>query len=802
MPVLNRKLVRDTLASAGTLVTVIAIMAVGTGVFVGMRLAQRILSASQLDYYRSSRFADFWVDVKKAPLTATEPIALLPGIEAIDTRVVFDVIVDVPGEIQPISGRLISAPARGFDKTINGIVLVRGSGFSDDREEEVILGEAFAREHGLSPGDRVSLILNARMETFTIVGTAISPEYVYMVRGVGDFIPDPRHFGILYVKEDFARRALDFQDATNQIVGRFVEGPAGAGFDSAQAEARGTLLLDRIERMLEPYGVVAAFLRERQASHRFLSDEIRSLGITAWIMPTIFLFVAALVLNVVMSRLAERQRTIIGTLKALGYSDRQVLGHFLSFGLLTGLAGGLAGCVAGLLLARGMIEIYKGFFQFPRFEFRVDADLLAIAVGMGIAFGIAGTVKGVHRVLRLQPAEAMRPRPPERGGAVFLERFPRLWRALGFRTHVALRGMARNPGRTLTGMIASTLSAAIILIALGLSESVRFLLDFQFERVLHSDVDIGMQEERSIAAVFEAHDLPGVDRAEPVLGVTCDLRRGRESRRLAITGLSPDHRLTTPVAADLQPIDIPEQGLVLTRKLAEIFSVNVGDTLDLTPVRGRRRTMAVPVGAVVEGLVGLECYADIRYLSRILGETVAVNGLQMTVDPARMPELFRTIKRLPNAQGLSIRANTRDNIRDTFVRTMSFSITSIIIFAGIIAFGSVLNASLIEIGDRMRDIATFRVLGYKPGQIAAIFFRQNLVVLVVGLTLGLPLGYGLSLLIARAYNTELFRMYVAISCRSVLATALLSLLFVLVAQVVVYRQVSRLDWLEAVKVKE
>ncbi len=793
MAVLNRKLVRDTLSSVGTLVTVVVIMAAGTGIFVGMRSAQRILSASQADYYRTQHFADFWIDVKKAPLSAVGPLARLPGVAGVESRVVFDVILDLPGEVEPLSGRLISAPARGFEDTLNGIVLVRGSGFSDDRDEEVIVGEAFAREHGLLPGDRVSLILNAKLESFIIVGTAISPEYVYMVRGVGDFVPDPKHFGILYIKSDYARRVLGFQDACNQIVGRLSAEPEDRNLD---------ILLGRIERMLEPYGVLATIPRERQASHRFLSDEIRSLGVTALVLPTIFLFVAALVLNVVMSRLAERQRTIIGTLKAIGYSNRQVFGHFVAFGLVVGLVGGLAGIGVGLALARGMMQLYLEFFQFPQFVFRVYADLLGMALGMSLLFAVAGTAKGVRRVLMLHPAEAMRPRPPERGGAMFLERFPRLWRALGFRTHIALRGLARNRGRTATGMIASTLSIAIILVALGMSDAVQFLLEFQFDRVLHSDVDIGMQDERSIAAVHEGHRLPGVDEAEPVLGVRCDLRHGRQSRRMSITGLSPEHRLTTPVAADLQPIDIPSDGLLLTRKLAELLEVGVGDTLEMTPVRGQRRTTPVRVGAIVEGLVGLECYADIRYLSRLVGESVAVNGVQLAADPTHTADLFRAIKRLPNAQGLSVRANTRANIRDTFIRTMGFSITSIILFAGTIAFGSVLNSSLIEIGDRLRDVSTFRVLGYKPGQIAGIFFRQNLVVFAVGLAAGLPAGYWLLKLISRAYNTELFRMYVAVGWRSVLLTAGLSLGFVLAAQVVVYRQIARLDWLEGIKVKE
>jgi len=415
---------------------------------------------------------------------------------------------------------------------------------------------------------------------------------------------------------------------------------------------------------------------------------------------------------------------------------------------------------------------------------------------------LAGTAKGVWGVLRLHPAEAMRPKPPERGGAIFLERFPRLWRALGFRTHVALRGLMRNPGRTITGMIACCVSVALILSALAMKDSADFLLDFQFDQVLHSDVDVGMQDERSVDALHEGRRLPGVDYAEPMLGVTCDLRHGRRSRRLTISGLAAEHRLTTPLQADLEPIEIPETGLVLTRKLAEILDVRVGDELKMTPVRGRRETTTVRVAAVVEGLLGLDCYADLRYLSRIIGEARAVNVLQLSVNPAGTDDLYRAIKTLPNAQGLSVRANTRASIRDTFIRTMRFSLTAIILFAGTVAFGSMLNASLLEIGDRLRDISTFRVLGYRPAQIAAIFFRQNMVVFAVGLLTGLPLGYAMTLAIARAYDTELFRMYVDFRWRSVFQAAALSLGFVLIAQAFVYRQVRKLDWLEGIKVKE
>jgi putative ABC transport system permease protein len=228
----------------------------------------------------------------------------------------------------------------------------------------------------------------------------------------------------------------------------------------------------------------------------------------------------------------------------------------------------------------------------------------------------------------------------------------------------------------------------------------------------------------------------------------------------------------------------------------------VGDALELTPVRGQRKTVEVPVVSIVQSYLGLECYADISYLSRIVGEAKAVNSVQMSVNTLHTDDLYRAIKKLPNAQGLSVRENMRKNIEGTFVETMLFSMGIMIIFAGVIGFGSVLNLSMIEVADRTRDIAGFRVLGYRPSQIAAIFFRQNLIVFLTGLLLGLPLGYGLVALAAKAYETELYRLPVIVKPATVVISGVVAFVFIVMAQWFVYRQIQKLDWLEGIKVQE
>lgn len=792
MSVLQRKLGRELTGNAGTLASVIAIIAIGTGCYIGMGSAVRILSVSQQQYYREYRFADFWVRVKKAPLTAVRRVASLEGVSVVEARVVQDVIIDVPGVIQPLSGRLTSVPARGYDQVLNGIHLVRGGGFSDDRDEEVILSEAFANAHGLEPGDDLELILNRKRQSFRIVGTAISPEYVYMVRGEGDIVPDPKRFGTLYIKEDFARDVLDFQAACNELVGQLVAG------DEVHIDA----LLDRIERELEPYGVLSTTPRKRHASHRFLQDEIDGGRISSTITPAIFLTVAALVLNVLMSRFAQRQRSIIGTLKALGYSDQQVLLHFVSFGVVVGLIGGALGNGVGIALAAGMVEMYRGFYQFPSFVYELYPDLLIFGVLISVGFATAGTLKGVWTVLRLRPAESMRPKPPERGGAIFLERWPRVWTRLGFRTQIALRNLMRNRLRTLTGMTATMLAASMILLSLMMYDSLWYLVDFQYARMLHSDADIGMRDERSVTALYEARRLPGVDYAEPLLGLTCDVRHGRFARRLSITGLSAEHRLTTPLGRDLKPIEIPREGVVLARKLAELLDARLGDHLEITPVRGRRETARVPVAAVVDTFLGLDCYADQRYLSGVVGEAWAMNGIQVLISPGQRTEFFHAVKKTPNAQGLNVRSESQANIEDTLIQTMTAMIGILIGFAGMIAFGAILNNSLVEISDQRREISTFRVLGYQPRQLAAIYFRQSMITSVIGVVLAVPVGYGLVVLLLQAYDTELFRLPVVLKMPTILTSTLSALFFVLASQAIVYQQIRRLDWLAGIQVHE
>lgn len=789
---LDRKLLRDLTGMRLRLLAISCIMALGVMCFIYMRSSYNNLRLAQAQYYAQCRLADFWIDLKKAHLTELESLSSLPGIEEIQTRISFFATVDLEFARRPLNGLVLSLPDRR-ESTINDIVLLRGGYFTEERREEVIVNNAFAAAHGLYPGDTIHLLLNNRRQQLFIVGTAISAEFVYLVTP-GSIAPDPRNSGVFYIKRSFAEAVFDMDGAANQVVGLLAPG----------IRSRTADVLDQAEKLLQPFGVAAVIPRADQASHRFLSDEIRGLGVFSTILPAIFLSVAALVLNILLGRTVDQQRTVVGTLKATGYADRQLFLHFLKFGLSVGGAGGLLGCILGFAMSEWITSIYRQFYEFLRLENYVYIHIYSVAMAICFACAAAGSLRSCTAALRLQPAEAMRPPAPVARNAVLLERWSYLWQRLSSGWRMSLRNVARHRMRTAVGAFASAMGAAILMTGLMSAEGTTYLLDFQYERVIKSDIDLQFQDEKEMDAVWEVQQLPGVDYAEPVLNAACDFRNGAYERKGAVTGLTSDPRLTVPRDAEGRKLNIPRQGLLMSRKLAALLHVQSGGLLTLTPVKGLREPVQARVERITDSFLGMAVYADIHYLSKLIHEELAINGVQLLVNPAAdvRAEFFRSLKQLPGLQSTQARQDTINNLDESVVKLQRVFIGFLIVFAGMVFFGSMLNSALVSLAERRREVATFHVLGYSPWQIGGIFFRENMLVNLIGVLAGLPLGYLLMYWITEAYETELFRLPLVAPLHVWIETAVVGVVFGLFAQLFVQREIHRMDWLEALKVRE
>ncbi len=349
---LDRKLLRELRQQWGQLLAIALVVACGIAIFVLSRSAYHSLQLTQTAYYDRYRFAQVFAELKRAPESLHPTIAAIPGVAQVQTRIVTDVTLDVPGLVEPAIGRLISLPPR--QQPMLNDVFIRAGRYPDPvRREEVLVSEAFAQANQLQLGDTLGAILNGRWQSLRIVGIALSPEYVYEIPGAGSLYPDNRRFGVIWMSREGVGHAFDLDGAFNNVALTLLP-------DTREPEVR-----DRLDRLLTPYGGLGAYGRADQVSHRILSDEIKSLEVSATIVPSLFLGIAAFLLHVVLSRLVATQRDQIAVLKAFGYGNGAIGRHYLKFVLVIVGLGATLGIGAGMALGQGMTASMRNCSTFP-----------------------------------------------------------------------------------------------------------------------------------------------------------------------------------------------------------------------------------------------------------------------------------------------------------------------------------------------------------------------------------------------------------------------------------------------------
>ena len=792
MNALDRKLVRDLRHTWKMLLAVTSIIALGIACYIGMLSSARNLTSAQVSYYSTCRMADFWVDLKKAPVEDVVRQAHLAGISEIHTRIQYKVLCDMPGIPEPIGGLMISMPDRPTP-VINGLVMRSGSTFTDDRLDQVIVSEKFANARGLVPGDPLAVIMNGQRRELVIVGTAISSEFVYLT-SPGSLVDEPDQYGLFYIKRTFAEDAFGFEGACNSVVGIF----------TPEAASRPGPILKELSRRLEPYGVFMAIPRKQQFSHMTLSGELRELSRMAYMFPFFFLVVAALVLNVLITRLVEQQRVVIGTLKALGYGNRALVAHFLKYGAAAGIAGGGVGGALGFWLAGLMANAYLEFFSFPLLVNRAYPGLMLAGLALSTLICLLGALNGARQGVRLRPAEAMRPAAPGKGGVVLLERWRPFWRRLDIQWQMILREMSRRKGRTAIGIFSAAMGAAIVVLAFGFTDSMDALITQQFDKMLRSDYHLMFSGDADASVLDEIRRLPGVETVEPVLHVPCTFSAGHREKRGSITGISRGATLTVPYSADGSAATIPDAGLLLSQRLADQLGVGAGDSLAVTPVRGERRRVRVPVAGTFASTMGLPVYANATWLNRLVGESHAVTEARLlsSRDAAQNEAFLWAVKDMPQLESATNIRSQRAALERQFNGAMRVSAAIMIAFAAVIFFGSILNATLVAISERLRELATFGAIGYHQRELSRLFLRENMLINMTGTLCGLPLGYGLLTGTMQSFQTDAYSFPAALYPISFLYTLALAFIFILATQVVVIRNISRIDRVRSLSAME
>lgn len=787
MKALNYKLVRDLWKLRGQVIAIALVVACGIAIFIAMISAYQSLAASQSAYYQQYRLAQVFAQLKRAPEPLIEQIQAIPGVAQVQSRVVVDVTLDVPGQKEPAIGRLVSVPEQPIPM-LNDLFIRQGRYLEPGRAEEVLVSEAFANANHLKIGDRVGAIINGRWQQLSLVGIALSPEYVYEIRA-GDVLPDNQRFGVFWMGRKALGTAFNLDGAFNDLA------------LSLSPQTNPEAVIFQLDQLLKPYGGFGAYEQADQISTKFVTDEITQLRSHAMIVPSIFLAIAAFLLHILLSRLIGTQRDQIAILKAFGYSNWSVGWHFLKLVLVIVFLGGAIGTGVGLWMGSGMLKMYTQYYHFPNLNYQISLGLVLGAIAISASAAIIGAFVAVRHAVSLPPAEAMRPEPPAHFRRTLMERLG-LQSFLSPVGRIILRNLERKPIQALLSIVGIALAIAMLIVGRYSQDAISYLIDVQFRLMQREDVTIIFNEPRSASVRYEVDHLPGVLYSEPFRIVAVRFRNQQYTHQLGIQGLVENGQLHQLVDQQLNPIPLPIDGILLTAKLGEKLHIRTGETLTVEVLEGDRPTRYVKVAGLVDDLVGLSAYMERRALNRLMQEGETISGAYLAVDAAQLDRLYALLKQTPAIASVSLRKTTIERFQKTIADTRQIMNAVEIVFACIIAFGVVYNAARIALSERSRELATLRIIGFSRVQIAVVLLGEQAALTIAAIPVGFLVGYGLVVLLSIAYNTELYRLPPIVTSASYAFAVIVVTSAAFISGLIVRRKLDHLDLVAVLKTRE
>lgn len=742
MRVLDRKLLRNLWEMRVQALAIAAVIACGVAIAIMSAGAMASLRTTRDAYYAQYRFADVFSQLKRAPRLLTDELAQLPGIGAWDVRIVRYAALDVPALRRPAAALLVSLPQGGRQR-LNRIAL-RSGRLPLWGRDELVMSEAMAQALGYTVGGRLDVVLGGHKRRFTVVGTALSPEFVYVLPP-GQLMPDDRAFGILWLDQALMEAAFDMRGAFNDV-----SLALAPGADEHEA-------IRRLDALLARYGGTAAYGRADQTSHAFIDQELGQLRTIVLVIPPVFLAVSAFLLNMVLGRRVDLERSSIGLLKAFGYTDREVGWHFLKLALLITALGLLLGGGLGVALGQWMTGMYQQYFHFPFLAYRVDATVVVLSGVASVLSALAGTWSAVRRAARLAPAIAMLPPAPAAYRRTLVDRAG-LGRCFSMPGQMIVRHLQRFPLRAVLTTLGVAMATMLLVSLFFFFDAIDRLVDDFYFRANRQDLVVGLVEPQGEAARYEASRWPGVRQAEPSLDVPARLSNGPHAQRLALTGVEPSGRFRALYDAAGSAFSMPAQGVVLSDKLASLLGVRRGDRIYAEVLMGARRTRWLTVSGIAAEHVGLSAYMDRGALAMLTGQSGAVTSVAALVDPQRQDELFRYLKGVPTVVSVATRTQAIAQLREVMAGGMVITVNFYIGLGVVIALGVIYNALRIALAERAHELASLRVLGFSKVEVNYVLLGEVAILVLCALPLGSLLGYGLAGVMARAMDTKLFRV--------------------------------------------
>lgn len=787
MNILFRNLLRDIKKSKGQFISILIIVILGVTFYTSLNSVFKNLTNASNQYYGEYRLADIWVDLYNAPVGVQEKVESMPNIKLATGRIIKDASINISEENSTL--RFISLPDVKRD-IVNDVVIKAGRYFSEGDSNQCLLDEDFFKANNLNLGEYIYPIINGNKVKLKIIGCVKSPEFVYTLKDSSEIMPDNKKFGIVYIKQSFGEAIFDFNGSINNIS---IQISNGSDVKTVK---------DDIEKSLKNYGVKSAIDREEQISAMMLSGEIKQLQSMGSSFPVIFFMVASVIMYIMMGRMVESQRTQIGVLKALGFSNVQVMTYYMSYSVIIAVMGSFIGCIFGTYLGIAITKYYNQYFNLPLSEVKIYGELAIPAFMLTLIFCLFAGYNSCKSIFKIMPSEAMRQKSPQSGKKIIIEKVDLIWKNISHLGRIILRNLFRYKRRVLMTSIGIIFSSAILLIALSMNDCINFMIKQQYGNIQNYDIKVKFSRLISIEELNNIKSITHIAQLEPVLETGVEISNGWRKKDVGFTALVKEPQMYRVEDKSGNAVSIPSNGILISEKLGKVLGAKVNESVNIKFFFPGKEKKEVVVKGIVVQYLGLSLYTSMDNLNSLLGEGMVASSVVLKLNDIDFEnEVKNKLRDIPDVTSVESKADSLNALVKN-MGAMTSSIGVLVILAAVLLIAVLYNVATINIFERQRELATLKVLGFNNNEVKKLIFNENYIISAVGMIIGLPLGKWLGNYIVAASSTDNYSIPYVVEFKTYIITIILTLIFTVVTNCMLMKKIKAIDMIEVLKNKE
>lgn len=758
---LVKKMLRTAWQYKAQFISMVLMVMLGVGMFVGFNMEWASIEENMFLFFEDSKFADYrLVSEKGYSEDDLGKIAALDGVEAASR------FLSVNVDVKDTGGDSV-ALAVTTDPAVSSFVLISGEAYDGRSADGIWLSDRYAEENGVSVGDTVTFVYRNTEISGKVKGLIKAAEQMICVRDKTQLMPDFATHGFAYISPVMYEKALGFAYYPQINV-----------ISSLEKD-------DFSEKVNKALGQTTVILtKDETLSYSQAEGEVSEGKAMGSILPALFLLIGLLTMVTTMHRLTAKEKTQIGTLKALGFHDSRITRHYTSFAFFVAVLGTALGIGMGYGVAwiimnpNGMMGTY---LDLPKWKLVFPA-FCAVAVALIIAALTLIGFLSVRRMLVGTAADALRPYTPKKMKPMLIER-TKFFHKLSFGTRWNMRDIVRHKARTAMSLVGIVGCTILILASFGMKDTMNAFLDMYYDNGLNYSSRIFLSETATDAEKQEI-----IDKYKGDFGGSVSVQLDEKTVSLDIYDITHDKIRIMDENTD--KIEIGDDGAYICMRLAEEFGLGVGDTFTVSPF-GTSDTYKLKVAGIFRSVSENVIISD-KYASEL--------NLPYTVD-----SVYTDTEKSDIALSDVIKSvQSKQMIMDSFEAFLSIMDTMIyLLVGGALLLGIIVlyNLGTMSYTERYREMATLKVVGFRDKKIGRLLSGQNLALSVVGIIIGIPLGALTLSYLLKTLASE-YEMKMAIGAGSYIFTVILTVGMSLLVSLMVARKNKNIDMVEALKGQE